>query len=55
MLAILTYLVAATALGAWLDVRGGKVDASCINDCPSMLVAAWSWLGLPIVALWALS
>lgn len=55
MLAILAYLVAVIALGRWLDIRAGKVDADCINERPSTAVAAWSWLELPILALWVLS
>ncbi|MDA9511180.1 hypothetical protein XI09_42335 [Bradyrhizobium sp. CCBAU 11386] len=48
-LAALAYLVAAASLGVWLDNRAGVVASSCISGKPSTCVAAWSWLGLPIV------
>lgn len=49
VLALLAYLVAAAALATWLDKRAGVVASSCISGKPSTCVAAWSWLGLPIV------
>lgn len=48
-LALLAYFAAAASLGVRLDNRAGVVASSCISGKPSTCVAAWSWLGLPIV------
>lgn len=51
LLTVSLYVAGVIALGRWLDVRGGKVNAACPNEKPSTVVAAWSWIGLPIVIL----
>jgi hypothetical protein len=53
VISVVLYEIAVTALGAWLDIRAGKIDWGCLNERPSTAVNAWSWLGLPIVILLA--